>query len=126
MRPVKQFSSTQSSFVMVELMSCSINLLELNREMYKCKDAFDIHTTKKHKKPQSMYDQLKVAQFSAKEKWFHSMDRKAVLIYPWTDKKYKEGDVVQPKYTEVMKKGEVKAADDFNSFLERKFPNNML
>jgi hypothetical protein len=73
-----------------------------------------------------MYDQLKVAQFSAKEKWFHSMDRKAVLIYPWTDKKYKEGDVVQPKYTEVMKKGEVKAADDFNSFLERKFPNNML
>ena len=43
-----------------------------------------------------MYDQLKVAQFSAKEKWFHSMDRKAVLIYPWTDKKYKEGDVVQP------------------------------
>ena len=33
-QPVKQFSFAQSSFAM-ELMSCSINLLEANRQMYK-------------------------------------------------------------------------------------------
>ena len=34
-KPVKQFTSAQSSFSMVELMSCSVNLLEMNRNMYK-------------------------------------------------------------------------------------------
>ena len=33
-RPVKQFAQAQSSFNMVELMSCSINLLETNREIF--------------------------------------------------------------------------------------------
>lgn len=70
-RPVKQFSQAQSSFSVVELMSCSIDLLELNRDMYRDREAFDIHTTKK---PPSVYDKLKVAQFSAKEK-----DRKSVV-----------------------------------------------
>ena len=70
-RPTKQYASAQSSFQMVELMSCSTNLLEMNRTMYKSRDAFDIHNTnKKHKKPSSAYDQLKVAQFALKEEWF--------------------------------------------------------
>ena len=34
-RPIKQYASAQSSFQMVELMSCSTNLLEMNRTMYK-------------------------------------------------------------------------------------------
>ena len=56
-RPIKQYASAQSSFAMVELMSCSTNLLEMNRAMYKSRDAFDIHNTTKHKKPSSFYDQ---------------------------------------------------------------------
>ena len=50
-RPVKQFSYAQSSFRMVEL-SCSINLLEMNRMVYKGREGFDIHNTKKHKNTQ--------------------------------------------------------------------------
>ena len=46
-RPVKQYASAQSSFAMVELMSCSVNLLEMNKSMYKDHEAFDIHNTKK-------------------------------------------------------------------------------
>ena len=65
-RPFKQFSSAQSLFVMVEMMSRSINLLEMNRQM--------------HKKPASMYDQLKVAQFAIKEEWFHSGNRDCVKV----------------------------------------------
>ena len=38
--------------------------------MYKSRGAFDIHNTTKHKKPSSVYDQLKVAQFALKEEWF--------------------------------------------------------
>ena len=66
-RPIKQYASAQSSFAMLELMSCSTNLLEMNREMYKSRDAFDIHNTTKHKKPSSVYDQLKVARFALEE-----------------------------------------------------------
>ena len=69
-RSIKQYASDQSSFQMAELMSCSTNLLEMNRTMYKSRDAFDIHNTKKHKKPSSVHDQLKVAQFALKEEWF--------------------------------------------------------
>jgi hypothetical protein len=78
----KQYASAQSSFAMVELMSCSTNLLEMNRAMYKSRDAFDIHNTKKHKKPSSIYDQLKVAQFALKEEWFEEKGRETVKQIP--------------------------------------------
>ena len=66
-KPVKQFSHSQSSFTMVHLMSCSVNILEMSRKMYKSIEAFDVHNTKKHHTPSSRYDQLKVAQFALKE-----------------------------------------------------------
>ena len=47
-KPVKQFSHSQSSFTMVHLMSCSVNILEMNRKMYKSIEGFDVHNTKKH------------------------------------------------------------------------------
>lgn len=125
-RPVKQFLSAQSSFAMVELMSCSINLLEMNRQMYKGREAFDVHNTRKHKKPPSLYDQLKVAQFVMREEWLVPSNRGGVLKYPWADKKCKEGEVVPSKTVDAMKKGEIKAQDEFESFLHRKFPNDML
>ncbi|CAB3997120.1 Hypothetical predicted protein [Paramuricea clavata] len=81
-RPVKQFARAQSSFNMVELMSCSINLLEMNRAMYRSREAFNIHATKKHKTPSSALDQMKVAQFALKEKWFKGKDRTSVKRYP--------------------------------------------
>ena len=118
-RPVKQFSSAQSSFAMVELMSCSINLLEANRQMYKGREAFDIHNTRKHKKPPSVYDQLKVAKFAMKEEWFVSKGREVVLKYAWADKKCGEGEKVQNKCIDAMEKGELKAKDAFNSFLAK-------
>ena len=102
MRPVKQFSSAQSSFAMVELMSCSINLLEANRQMYKGREAFDIHNTRKHKKAPSVYDQLKVAKFAMKEEWFVSKGREVVLKYAWADKKCGEGEKVQNKCIDGM------------------------
>lgn len=71
-------STMISSFAMVELMSCSTNLLEMNRAMYKSRDAFDIHNTKKHKRPSSIDDQLKVAQFALKEEWFEEKGRETV------------------------------------------------
>ena len=132
-RPVKQFISAQSSFSMVELMSCSANLLEMNRSMYKSKEAFDVHRTKKHKKPSSLYDQMKVAQFALREKWFEkakvskdSANSIVVKKYPWEGKIVKPGESVQARYMDVMKKGEEKASKDFIGFLNRKFPNDMI
>ena len=107
-------------------MSCSINLLEMNRQMYKGRAAFDVHNTRKHKKPASIYDQLRVAQFAMKEEWFQSRNRDCVLKYAWADKKCKEGEKVQSKYIDAMKKGEIKAKNEFKAFLQRKFPNDML
>ena len=124
-RAVKQFSSAQSSFAMVELMSCSINLLEPNQQMYKGREAFDIHNTKKHKKLPSVYNQLKVAKFAMKEEWFVSKGREIVFKYAWADKKYNEGEKVQSKCIKAMEKGELKAKHKFNSFPQRKFPNDM-
>ena len=68
--PIKQFASAQSSFSMVEMMSCSANLLQNKRKMYKAREAFDVHNTVKHHKPSSKHDQLKVRQFSLREDWF--------------------------------------------------------
>ena len=125
-RPVKQFTAVQSSFQMVELMSCSVNLLEMNRNMYKHREAFNVHNTKKHKKPSSVYDQLKVAQFALKEEWFVKKDRKEVPRYSYGDKKVKDGEKVTSKYIDALAKGETKASSEFKSFLHRKYPNEML
>ncbi len=125
-RPVKQFASAQSSFSMVELMSCSVHLLERNRQMYKHRGSFDIHNTKKHKKPPSLYDQLKVAQFVIRHEWFESLQRTIVPKYAWADKKAKEGEKVPDKYVNVLDKGEAKASSEFTAFLHRKYPNEML
>ena len=124
-RPVKQFASAQSSFSVVELMSCSVHLLERNWQMYKHRGSFDIHNTKKHKKPPSLYDQLKVAQFVIRQEWFESLQRTIVPKYAWADKKVKEGEKVPDKYVNVLDKGEAKASSEFTAFLHRKYPNEM-
>lgn len=125
-RPIKQYASAQSSFAMVELMSCNTNLLEMIRTMYKSRDAFDIHNTNKHKRPSSVHDQFKVAQFALKEQWFEEKGRKTVLKYPWADKKFKPGDLVSPRYINSYQKGCEKAKIEFPGFLHRKYPNDML
>ena len=125
-RPVKQFTSAQSSFSMVELMSCSVNLLEMNRKMYKAKEAFDIHHTRKHKKPSSLYDQIKVAQFVIKERWFECEHRKDVHQYSWAGKTVREGQTVPKKCIDALSKGAEKASEEFVPFLHRKFPIEML
>ena len=125
-RPVKQYASAQSLFAMVELMSCSTNLLEINREMYKNREAFDVHRTSKHKTPTSVYDQLKVAQFATKENWFGNERRKSVIKYQWGDKQVETGATVAPKYIRAYQKGCEKAKQEFPGFLQRKFPSNML
>jgi hypothetical protein len=125
-RPIKQYSSAQSSFAMVELMSCGTNLLEMSRAMYKSRDAFDIHNNKKHKKHSSIYDQLKVAQFALKEEWFEEKGTETVEKYPWADKKLKPGELVSPRYINSYQKGQEKAKIEFPGFLHRKYPNDML
>ena len=124
-RPIKQFASAQS-FNMVELMSCSANLLEMNMSMYKSREAFDIHSTKKHKKPSSTFDQLKVAQFALKEGWFENKERTTVLKYPWADVSCKPGEQVPARYLNAYEKGDSKARSEFLGFLQRKYPNDML
>jgi hypothetical protein len=111
---------------MVELMSCGTNLLEMNRAMYKSRDAFDIHITKKHKKPSSIYDQLKVAQFSLKEVRFEEKGTETVKKYPWADKKLKPGELVPPTYINSYQKGQEKVKIEFPGLLHRKYPNDML
>ena len=111
---------------MVELMSCSTNLLEMNREMYKNREAFDVHRTSKHKTPQSVYDQLKVTQFATKENWFSNEGRKHVIKYQWGDKQFEAGATVVPKYIRAYQKGCQKAEQEFPGFLQRKFPSDML
>ena len=112
-RPVKQFASAQSTFSMVELTSCSLHLLEINRQMYKHRESFDIHNTKKHKKPPSLNDQLKVTKFVIRQEWFKSMKRTVVLKYAWADKKLKEGETIPDKYVNLLDKEEAKASSQF-------------
>lgn len=125
-RPVKQYANAQSSFAMVELMSCSVNLLEMNRNMYKGHQAFDIHNTRKHQKPSSLYDCLRIAQFALKEKWFASgCKRDKIAKYAWATTTCKPGDSVQSQYVDPLTKGDTKAEKEFVPFLHRKYPNQM-
>ena len=76
----------------------------MNRQMYKGRESFDIHNTRKHKKQPSLYDQLKVAL----NEWLISKKRGGVFKYVWADKKCKEGELVSSKYVDAMKKGDLK------------------
>ena len=124
-RPVKMYAKAQTSFSVLEMMSCSSNILEMNKKVYTDKEAFDIHRTRKHRTPSSLHDQLKVAQFALKEEWFLEKGRMSVKKYPWGDKKVKDGDAVTSKYIDPLTKGEKKAKEEFPSFLHRKYPNEM-
>ena len=93
-RPVKTYAKAQTSFSVLEMMSCSSNILEMNKKLYTNREAFDIHQTRKHKTPSSLYDQLMVAHFALREDWFEEMGRMKVLKYPWGDKKVKEDEAV--------------------------------
>jgi hypothetical protein len=98
----------------------------MTRNMYKNRAAFNVHNTKKHKKPISLYDQLKVAQFALKEEWLANKGRKEVMRYPCGDRKGKVGDKVPSECVNAIAKGDLKACEEFGSFLQRKFPNHML
>ena len=123
--PVKKYAKAQTSFSVLEMMSCSSNLLELDRNMYKSREAFDIHRTRKHCTPSSLYDQLKVAQFALKEEWFVDKERTLVPKYAWGDKVVKEGESVSARYIDAKLKGKEKLVKEFTAFLHRKFPNEM-
>lgn len=110
---------------MVEMMSCSANLLQNNRKMCKGREAFDIHNTIRHHMPSSTCDQLNVAQFSLRKNWLGSKGRTTVKKYPWADKIIQSGDKVPETYFNVLAKGDEKAEIEFQSFLHRKYPNEM-
>ncbi|KAJ7387577.1 hypothetical protein OS493_000911 [Desmophyllum pertusum] len=124
--PVKKYAKAQTSFSVLEMMSCSSNLLEMNRKMYKSRQAFDIPRTREHRKPSSLYDQFKVAQFAAKEQWFEKKQGSTVQKYLWGDKVVKEGEGVSTRYLNAVSKGRAKIQLEFRSFLHRKFPNEMI
>jgi hypothetical protein len=121
--PVKRYASAQTSFQMLETMSASTNLHEETKKLYKSREAFDIHSTKKHCKPSSMYHIMKIAQFAISEQWFQNCDRKVVKLYDWPENKSKSTTVPE-KYIDVLKKGDKRAKEEFPSFLLRKFPND--
>lgn len=106
------------------MMSCTSNLLELNRNMYKSREALDIHRTKRHWKPSSLYDQMKIAQFALREMWFEDTTS-LVRKYPWGNKVFKDDEAVSTRYLNAIAKGQTKVRSEFESFLHRKFPNEM-
>jgi hypothetical protein len=124
-RPVKQYAAAQTSFNMLEKMSCSVDILELNRKMYKSRDAFDIHRTRKHHTPSSLYDQLRVAQFAIREAWFVNKNRGSAKAYSWSTHACKDDEAVPKKYMKALEKGEKKAESELISYLHRKHPNDM-
>lgn len=119
--PVKKYAKAQTSFSVLETMSCSSNLLEMNRKMYKSRAAFDIHRTRKHCKPSSLYDQMKVAQFATRELWFESNRTSVVRKYSWGDKVFRDDEPVSARYLDAVTKGQTKIKSEFESFLHRKF-----
>lgn len=124
-KPVKEYASSQTSFNVLELLSCSSGLLEINKSMYRSRDAFDVHTTKKHYTPPSLYDQLKVSQFALKEQWFADKSRKEPKAYSWSGHTCKDDEHVPKQYLNVLEIGQKKLSEEFVGFLNRKFPNDL-
>ena len=111
---------------MLEMMSCNVSLLEGTKNMYKSREVFDIHKTKKYCTPGSMHDQLKVAQFALQEEWFVNKERNYAKMYPWAwSSLQKRGDIVPKRYLNILKRGDEKAKEEFTSFLHRKFSHDI-
>ena len=66
-----------------------------------------------------------VARFALQESWFEEMGRVKVMKYPWGDKKVKEGEAVADRYIDALNKGDKKAKQEFESFIHRKYPNEV-
>ena len=66
-----------------------------------------------------------VARFALREDWFEELDRTRVQKYPWGDKKVKEDEAVAEKYLDPLTKGDKKAENEFQSFMHRKYPNEV-
>ena len=97
----------------------------MNKKLYTNREPFDIHLTRKHQAPSSVYDQLMVVRFALREDWFEEMGRTTVLKYPWGDKTVKEDEAVAEKYLDPLTKGDKKAESEFQSFIHRKYPNEL-
>ena len=61
-----------------------------------------------------------------KHAWFECKQRRDVYQYSWAGKKVTEGQTVPKKCIDALSKGEKKASEEFEPFLHRKFPNQML
>ncbi len=118
-RPIKTYANVQTLFSVLEIMSCSSNILEMNKKLYTNREAFDIHWTREHQTPSSTYNQLMVAHFALGEDWFEGLGRMRVLKNPWGDKKVKEDEAVAGKYLDPLTKGDKKAVNEFQSFMHR-------
>lgn len=110
---VKKYAKAQTSFSVLEIMSCTSNLLELNRNMYKSREALDIHRTKRHCKPSSLYDQMKIAQFALREMWFEDTTS-VVRKYPWGNKVFKDDEAVSTRYLNAIAKDKPKKGPSLN------------
>lgn len=65
--PVKMYVKAQTFFLVIEMMSCSSKLLEINKNMYKSGKLSTSNVPESTASlPHGMYSQLKVAQFVAK------------------------------------------------------------
>ena len=47
------------------------------------------------------------------------------MKYPWGDKKVKEGEAVAERYIDPLNKGDKKAKKEFESFIHRKYTNEV-
>ena len=47
-RPDKMYAKAQMSISVLKMMSCSSNILEMNKKVYISKETFDINPTRKH------------------------------------------------------------------------------
>ena len=121
-RPLKSYVSGKTTLKMFKAMSANIQVISSFRNVYRGKGGFDIHYTEKHSTQCPLPDQLKVALFCLKEKFFCvDASRKKAKQYANEMFAAKEGFVPNDR-TDIVSKGKEKVKSVFQRRMFELFP----
>ena len=121
-RPMKSYVTGKTTLKMFKAMSANIQVISSFRSVYRGKSGFDVHYTEKHSTQSPLPDQLKVALFCLKEKFFEvDSSRKKIKQYANEQFSVKEGFVPTDRI-DIYSKGLQKVKNVFDKHMFELFP----
>ena len=123
-RPLKAYFYRGTALKTLKVISGNLEVFSAVRFAYKSKQAYDIHGTKKHSEADPLFDQLKVAWWCRRNKFFcFDPERKRVQVLDYNGAPRYE--FLPRNLTEIYAQGRQKLKQLFKQKMFESFPETM-